>query len=152
MGTRELHSSNPAFRPQSWGAFLAGRGSREKGPRARGKKKNRVGALSLKSHFSSFLPLSLPRPSQRRRLVGYLALGRGQAKDENCFRGSDRKSADVVRKRMGIIDGPRRSEKCAGGESAGVKPWTIPRDPSPSPSSTLQLVKMSEREEGRARK
>ena len=150
LGTRELHSSIPVFPPLSWGAFLAGRGSREKGPRARGKKKNRVGTLSLKSHFSSFLPLSLPRPSQRRRLVGYLALGRGQAKDENCFRGSDRKSADVVRKRMGIIDGPRRSEKCAVGVSVGVKPWTIPRDPSPS--STLQLVKMSEREEGRARK
>ena len=150
LGTRELHSSIPVFPPLSWGAFLAGRGSREKGPRARGKKKNGVGTLSLKSHFSSFVPLSLLRPSQRRRLVGYLALGRGQAKDENCFRGSDRKSADVVRKRMGIIDGPRRSEKCAVGVSVGVKPWTIPRDPSQS--STLQLVKMSEREEGRARK
>ena len=39
---------------------------------------------------------------------------------------------------------------CRRRVSVGVKPWTIPRDPSPS--STLQLVKMSEREEGRARK
>ena len=150
LGTRELHSSIPVFPPLSWGAFLAGRGSREKGPRARGKKKNRVGALSLKSHFSSCLPLSLPRPSQRRRLVGYLALGRGQAKDENCFRPKKRGRGRPQEEDGNNRWSPEVRKMCRRRVSVGVKPWTIPRDPSPS--STLQLVKMSEREDGRARK